>query len=131
MGALLEAGDKTFTISGAFLENKPAGAWQFRFGAFKTDSLTQLDGLQYQVKVSGRQHEAIGVMREGKPDGLWTHTVSRIRNSQLEKTLFRSSIRFDQGIPQKSFRIEAEEHTLVGRILCNGLAHDEWTLYSD
>lgn len=131
LGALLEAGDKTFTISGAFLDNKPAGAWQFRFGAFKTDSLAQLDGLQYQVKVSGRQHEAIGVMREGKPDGLWTHTGSRIRNSQLEKTLFRSSIRFDQGVPQKSFRIEAEEHTLVGRILRNGLAHDEWTLYSD
>ena len=131
LGALLETGDKTFAISGTFLDNKPAGAWRFRFGEFKTDSLSQLDGLQYQVKVSGRQHEAIGVMREGQPDGLWTHTVSLIRSSQLEKTLFRSSIRFDQGVPQKSFRIEAGEYTLVGRILRNGLAHDEWTLYSD
>ena len=131
LGALLEAGDVSFSFSGAFQEDVPTGAWQFRFGEFQTDSLTEVEGYQYNLKVSGTQHEAIGVIRNGRPDGLWTHTLSQIRNSQLEKILFRSSIRFDQGVPQKTVRIESNGYTLVGRVLRNGLAHDQWTLYSE
>ncbi|SFR47138.1 hypothetical protein SAMN04490243_1888 [Robiginitalea myxolifaciens] len=131
LGALLESGDYTFVFRGNFADDYPSGAWEFQFGEFSTDSQTEVVDFQYKVNVSGKQHEALGIMSEGKPDGLWTHTVNEVRNSKLEDVLFRSSIRFDKGIPQKTFQIAFNGNTLAGRLLRNGLAHDQWTLYSD
>ena len=129
--SLLADGDETFSIKGSFKDNSPEGAWQFSFGEYRTDSLTEVVDYQYSLSVSGDQHEALGLMRSGKPDGLWTHTLNEIVRSKLEKTLFRSSIRFAEGVPQKSLRIESGSHTLIGRVLRNGRAHDQWTLFSD
>ncbi|MEM9144299.1 MAG: hypothetical protein AAGA86_15015, partial [Bacteroidota bacterium] len=56
--------------------------------------------------------------------------VNRIRDSEVDTTLFQSDILFEKGVPQRNFRIEDQSHILVGRLLRNGLAHDEWSLYA-
>ncbi|WP_289644634.1 hypothetical protein [Maribacter aestuarii] len=130
LGALLEKKDSTFSFSGNFRNDYPTGDWRFQFGQFKSDSLTRVEGYQYKINVSGIQQESNGSMVNGKPDGNWTIVKNKIEDSEIEKTLFKSNIEFDKGIPQKSFQIEDGESTLVGRFLRDGLAHDEWTLYS-
>lgn len=129
LGALLEQRDSTFSFVGNFENDYPTGEWRFQFGQFKSDSLTRVEGYQYKINVSGTQQESSGSMVNGKPDGTWTFVKNEIENSEIEQTLFKSSIEFDEGIPQKSFQIENGEATLVGRFLRDGLAHDEWTLY--
>lgn len=127
--ALLENEDSSFLFSGTFKDHYPNGSWRFQFGEFQSNSQTQVIDYQYRVLVSGTQEEANGTLKEGKPDGAWTYTVNRIKDSELEQVLFKSNIVFENGIPQRSFRIENESGTLVGRFLRNGLAHDEWSLY--
>lgn len=127
--ALLENEDSSFLFSGTFKNDFPNGFWRFQFGEFQSNSQTQVIDYQYRVLVSGTQEEATGILKMGKPDGPWTYTVNRIKDSEVEKILFKSSIVFEDGIPQRSFRLENENSTLVGRFLRNGLAHDEWSLY--
>lgn len=131
LNALLQNTDAFFSFNGGFTNGYPEGKWMFQFGEFQSESDTEVVGYQYRVKVSGTQHEAQGNIVQGKPDGVWTYTVKEIENSEVSKTVFASTIEFDKGIPQKSFRIENEHNSLVGRFLRNGLAHDEWSLYSD
>ncbi|RDY61939.1 hypothetical protein DX873_07290 [Flagellimonas nanhaiensis] len=131
LDALLKNSDGFFSFTGSFDNGYPDGDWKFQFGEFQSESETEVVGYQYRVKVSGTQHEATGNMVLGKPDGNWTYMVTEIENSEVNKTLFSSTVEFDQGVPQKSFRIENEHNSLVGRFLRNGLAHDIWTLYSD
>ena len=131
LDALLKNSDGFFSFTGQFDNGYPDGNWKFQFGEFQSESETEVVGYQYRVKVSGTQHEATGNMVQGKPDGKWTFNVTEIENSEVNKTLFSSTVEFDNGVPQKSFRIENEHNSLVGRFLRNGLAHDVWTLYSD
>ncbi|WP_299537298.1 hypothetical protein [Ulvibacterium sp.] len=128
--ALLENEDSSFLFSGTFKDNFPEGFWRFQFGEFQSNSETQVIDYQYRVLISGTQEETSGTLKMGKPDGPWTYTVQQIKDSEVEKTLFKSSIVFEDGIPQRSFRVENENSTLVGRFLRNGLAHDEWSLYA-
>ncbi|WP_298485882.1 hypothetical protein [uncultured Maribacter sp.] len=127
---LINKEDSSFLFEGAFKENYPTGDWIFQFGDFKTDKSSQLVNYQYRVNINGIQEEAKGKIKEGKPDGLWVYAVNHIKDSEIEKTTFKSSIAFDKGIPQKDFSIENEQNTLVGRFLRNGLAHDQWSLFS-
>ncbi|MDC6354045.1 MULTISPECIES: hypothetical protein [Robiginitalea] len=129
--SLLQESDTSFSVSGAFSGNNPRGPWQFRFGTYRSDSITDVVGLQYTLKVSGVQHEASGTLVSGRPDGQWVHTVSRITGSEVARELFRSSVSYRNGVPQQSFRLRDTTDILVGRFLRNGLAHDTWTLYSD
>ena len=129
LDALVREEDQSFNFQGTFQNNLPQGAWDFQFGKFKTDSQTEVVNYQYRVSVSGIQHKASGSFDKGKPDGLWNLKVDEIEKSEITSTLFNSSIEYDQGIPQRSFRIANSNYTLVGRCLRNGLAHDEWSLF--
>lgn len=129
--ALMKNEDASFLIKGAFQDNLANGIWQFQFGDFKSGKRSEVVDYQYRVLVSGRQEQASGVINMGKPDGAWSITVDDIVDSEVDKNLFKSSFTFENGIPQQSFRIENENETLVGRFLRSGLAHDEWSLYSD
>lgn len=130
LGALLEKKDQTFTFKGAFKRDFPIGEWYFQFGEFESDSITEVVGYQYKINVNGTQQETRGSLNKGRPNGKWTFIKNNIQNSEIAQTLFKSEIEFDNGIPQKNFRIENTEATLVGRFLRDGLAHDEWTLFS-
>ncbi|MBM1107132.1 hypothetical protein JQC67_13345 [Aurantibacter crassamenti] len=131
LGDLLTNADETFSFTGQFKNNHANGLWNFDFGEFKSDSLTEVIGFQYKINISGLQEKAKGNLKMGKPDGLWHYSRNQIKNSELLETLFESSIEFDNGIPQKSFKIKNTEGTVVGRFLRDGLAHDEWTFYSE
>ncbi len=130
LDALLAKEDNSFLFSGAFENDYPTGNWKFEFGEFQSDKQTQVVDYQYRVLVSGVQEEAKGKVVKGRPDGPWIYEVNRIADSEVAETLFKSSILFDKGIPQQSFQIENTENTLVGRFLRDGLAHDEWSLFS-
>ncbi len=129
--ALLQKEDKAFNFKGSFKENVPVGTWSFLFGEYQTDSKTEVIDNQYRVSISGVQHRAGGELRSGKPHGRWNYEVDQLEKSERIARLFGSSIEYDNGIPQKNFRIENSTYTLVGRCLRNGLAHDEWTLFSN
>lgn len=131
LGALLDKKDKTFSFSGNFSDGFPNGAWQFQFGEFESDKKTEVVGYQYRVNVNGVQQEAKGNIGMGKPDGLWTFSEELIEDSEIKETLFRSAIKYDNGVPQQNFRIESGQSTLIGRFLRNGLAHDDWTLFGE
>ena len=129
--ALLEKGDYSFSFEGEFQNNYPTGDWRFQFGEFQSDSVTQVVDYQYRLNITGTQEEAGGKLSRGRANGKWIITTNSIIDSEVDRTLFKSSIEFDDGVPQKSFFIENASGTLVGRFLRNGLAHDEWTFYSD
>ena len=129
--ALLEKGDYSFSFEGEFQNNYPTGDWRFQFGEFQSDSVTQVVDYQYRLNITGTQEEAGGELSRGRANGKWIITTNSIIDSEVDRTLFKSSIEFDDGVPQKSFFIENASGTLVGRFLRNGLAHDEWTFYSD
>ncbi|MFD2585578.1 hypothetical protein ACFSQJ_01475 [Croceitalea marina] len=129
LDALLQKQDYSFDFSGSFQNNYPNGDWKFQFGEFQSNNESQVIDYQYRVAISGVQEEASGTILRGKPDGSWAYTVNQIVDSKIAQTLFKSSIEFDKGIPQKSFRIENDSLVLAGRFLRNGLAHDEWSLY--
>ncbi|WP_299601478.1 hypothetical protein [uncultured Aquimarina sp.] len=128
---LLENKDSSFSITGNFENDYATGPWKFSFNLFETESKSSVEDLQYVVNVSGEQRLAQGNLIQGKPDGTWIYTAQEIQDSKVDKVTFKSTIDFDNGIPQRSFRIEDEEKELVGRFLRNGIAHDQWTLYSD
>lgn len=129
LDSLLKKQDYSFDFSGSFLNNFPNGAWNFRFGEFQSNNKSQVIDYQYRVAVSGVHEEARGLILKGKPDGNWIFELSKIEDSKVAQTLFKSNITFDNGIPQKNFIIENDSITLAGRFLRNGLAHDEWSLY--
>ncbi|MCG8319908.1 MAG: hypothetical protein MI921_10430 [Cytophagales bacterium] len=129
---LLSKQDLYFYFEGAFQNNVPDGPWRFQFGEFTIDDAEVLEVIDYyyKVKTNGIYHETSGNILEGTPHGRWTQTTQHIRESQVQETLFKSTIDFDRGVPQKSFSIQNERMTLMGRFLRDGLAHDVWELYS-
>ena len=129
--ALLQKEDRAFNFIGRFENNTAEGPWSFLFGEYQTDSKSELVDNQYRVSISGVQHRASGELRSGKPHGRWNYEVDRLERSETVARLFGSSIEYENGVPQKSFRIENSDYTLIGRSLRNGLAHDEWTLFSN
>ncbi|UJH67341.1 hypothetical protein [Allomuricauda sp. SCSIO 65647] len=130
LDSLLEGADYAFFFDGAFEKGYPEGFWRFELGKYRSDGETRIVDGQYRVNVNGVKREAYGIIRKGRPDGQWIFMVNQIKNSALDKTRFRSVFSFEDGVPQKSFRIENDSSTLVGRFLRNGFAHDVWTLYS-
>ena len=129
---LLSRQDHYFNFEGSFQDDVPVGPWRFQFGEFTigdTEVLQVID-YYYKVKTNGIYHETSGNMLEGTPHGKWTQTTRQINESKVEETLFKSTIDFDRGVPQKGFSIQNERMTLMGRFLRDGLAHDVWELYS-
>ncbi len=131
LGALLKNNDQSFLFEGNFDDGLPQGNWIFQFGEFSTDSTTNVSGFQYSVNVNGSLQEAKGELNQGKPEGKWSFSEKKIKDSQILDTLFFSEIDFLDGIPQQSFTIGNAQGTLVGRFLRNGLAHDTWSLFSN
>lgn len=128
--ALLNEKDASFYLKGTFSDGSPNGQWRFQFGKFQSDSQSEVVDYEYRVLVSGTQQEGLGVISNGRPDGQWTYQIKRIEDSEIVKTLFKSDITFENGIPQKDFQIENENTILVGRFLRNGIAHDEWSSFA-
>ncbi|MEL6483933.1 MAG: hypothetical protein AAFP96_03700, partial [Bacteroidota bacterium] len=131
VNALLQEKDSFFSFSGAFDKGYPTGFWKFQFGEFSSNQASQVVGYQYRINVSGVQHDAFGNLAQGKPDGDWTYKIAEVDNSEVSEVLFSSQISYDKGVPQKSFQIENDSSSLVGRFLRNGFAHDVWVVYSD
>ncbi|MEM8506564.1 MAG: hypothetical protein AAF717_01990 [Bacteroidota bacterium] len=129
--ALLENKDVSFSFLGAFSKGYPNGPWKFQFGEFKSDNTTQVVDFQYTLAISGFQTTAAGELTMGKPQGLWRISRDQIQGSQVERNLFKSQILFESGIPQQSFQVADSINTLVGRFLRDGVAHDNWELYTD
>ncbi len=129
--ALLKGQDTSFLVQGSFSEDIAVGDWLLQYGQFTSDSTSRVVDLQYRVNINGIQHKAIGQFNKGLLHGIWNYTIDSIRNSEVAESIYKSSIEFDNGIPQKSFQIEGQQYTMVGRCLRNGLAHDEWSLYSN
>src|SRR6056297_7313 len=128
--ALLSKKDSTFLIDGTFDKGYATGFWKFRFGVFEAKPESSVVDYQYRIAASGTQEEAQGLMLQGKPEGSWNYTVRGIKDAEIVNTRFKSSITFDNGIPQQNFRVENDSTVLVGRLLRNGLAQDEWVLYA-
>lgn len=129
---LISNTDKPFSITGSFTSSVPNGAWYFKFGNY---TVAQIEGNNvaenyYNVKVDGSSHEAYGSLKGGKPNGKWVQQIHNIKGSESVGIRFYSAIEFDNGIPQKSFRVENESTALLGRFLRDGLAHDVWEMYS-
>lgn len=117
------------SIEGQYVNGLPGGNWRFHIGAYRAGEQTTLINDHYQVDLTGSRHVATGNMREGRPDGEWVQQVEMLKNSRVEEVPFKSVIRFDVGVPQRTFRIENENVTLAGRFLRDGLAHDDWELF--
>lgn len=128
--ALLNNKDSTFLIDGTFEKGNATGFWKFRFGVFEAKPESSVVDYEYRISASGEQEEAQGLMVAGKPEGSWNYTVQSIKDAQIVKTLFKSTITFENGIPQQNIRIENDSTVLVGRFLRNGMAQDEWVLYA-
>ena len=129
LDGLLNKGDRFFFFEGNFIEDLPQNQWTFQFGEFQKGSGTAVSNYQYNVKISGSQHNASGILSDGKPQGEWIHEAVRIENSEVGELIFRSTIEFENGVPKRNFKIEDENHVLVGRFLRDGLAHDQWELF--
>ncbi len=130
LDSLLQKQDYTFNFSGNFNNDYPSGFWKFQFGTFQSNNTSQVIDYQYRVAINGEQEEASGNIVKGKPDGQWVYVVNGIEDSKVTQVRFKSSINFNNGVPQQSFRIENDSLTLIGRFLRNGLAHDEWSLFT-
>lgn len=129
LAPLTTGGNQYFSFSGQYRKNLPAGNWQFQFGDFQASNDVVLVDYQYNIKVNGTLLEASGEIGNGKFQGEWTHTVKRLEDSTVDTTLFLSTVQFENGFPQRSFRMEDEHRVLLGRVLKGGLAHDVWELY--
>lgn len=126
---LLERQDYSFLFKGQFENGVPQGEWTFEFGKFQSDQASKVVDYQYRVLVSGTQESAKGSISNGVPDGTWVILEEEIEKSEIARTLFKSEISFAKGVPERSFQLTGKSHTLMGRFLRNGLAHDEWALF--
>lgn len=126
---LMEKEDSSFRFKGFFDEGVANGPWEFQFGEFQTNSQSKVVDNEYRVLISGVQEIGNGSLANGSPEGTWNYTRNQIKDSKVEKILFKSNIAFDKGVPQQNFQIENDSSVLVGRLLRDGLAHDEWSFY--
>ncbi|WP_276389000.1 hypothetical protein [Eudoraea chungangensis] len=127
--SLLQNKDTSFLFSGNYKDNIPEGTWRLKYGSFTSGNSSEVVDYQYRVLVNGIQQEAVGMLRNGLPEGMWNVAVNRIENSEVAQSNFKSKVDFEKGIPHGSFQIEDLESALVGRFLRDGLAHDQWTLF--
>lgn len=125
-----DAAKKPVIISGNFKNNQPVGEWKFQFGDFSKDGNKKLVDYQYVIKINGVQKSIFVNFENGKPHGKWIIKIDSLRNSEVTKTLFKSDFNYQNGVPQKSFRIETDTEFMVGRLLKNAVAHDVWSLYT-
>ena len=131
-GGLVSGTDDYVSFTGRYEANQPVGPWQLRFGEYQPgDRPAEIEELRYVVPVSGLLHEASGPLLAGEPDSLWVQEIQRVVNSEPAGTEFRSEITFQEGVARQSFRLESGPHVLLGRVLRNGVAEDEWILYDD
>lgn len=128
--SLLNGLDPYVKVEGQFNKGLPDGAWYLSFGSLSSSGKSSAQAYRYFLKTSGTQHNAFGEMKEGLPDGEWIQEVVDIENSQVIEQLFKSSVTYAKGVPQKSFSIENEQSILMGRLLRDGTAHDEWEVFS-
>ena len=126
---VVPAGDSLVLVNGQQRGNRPAGNWTFLFGNFTAGEPPVFRDYAYQIPATGRAHEVSGQFADGRLHGTWTHHHRRIVDSQPTETIFRSKITFERGVPQRSFQLEDENNSLVGRCQRDGTAHDVWTLY--
>ncbi len=129
LSPLAQKRNRSFLFTGTFKGNLPHGNWQFTIGEFQPKATTTLVDYQYVIELDGIQQKVLGKLDNGKPIGEWTVRLDSIENSDIHKTLFKSTVEFKNGVPQKSFHVDTKTESLVGRFLRNGLAHDQWTLY--
>ena len=129
--SLLKQGDDFFSCRGSFMNHVPVGEWIFEFGKFNAGDRLELGNYKFKVNISGTLHSAKGMMLDGKPHGEWTHLVQHLDNSSVTENVFKSVFNFESGIPQRSFRIDNTDYSLLGRFLRDGLAHDVWSLYAN
>ena len=87
---LVENEDTSFRFSGKFDKGIANGPWEFEFGEYKTNSQSQVVGYEYRVLVSGVQEIGEGSLIDGKPDGNWNYTINQIKDSEVEKIIFKS-----------------------------------------
>jgi len=127
---LISSVDNSFSFKGNFNQNLPSEKWTMKFGKYSIADSSEVSDYTYHIKVNGQRHEAVGLMNKGKPNGKWLHIVNEVENSRVVNTFFKSEITFENGIPQRSFRIEDKDYIMVGRFLRDGHAHDLWELYS-
>lgn len=116
------------SVDGSFTAHVPDKAWQFQVGKFQVDDKPTLLDYHLRLKVSGIYHRAKVNFHQGKAHGKWTHIVERLDKSVSKKIHFKSNIRFKEGVPNGILTIKDSSHTLLGRFLQNGFAHDVWEL---
>ncbi|MEM6515900.1 MAG: hypothetical protein AAF688_06930 [Bacteroidota bacterium] len=116
-------------VEGQFIDNKPTGKWSFQYGEFSSSEEKKLVNYQYVVEINGVRKSMDFFLDQGRPNGQWIINIDSLKNSVVTKTLFKSEFSYDNGIPQKSFRIENDQEFMVGRLLRNAVAHDVWSLY--
>ena len=117
-------------VSGAFKNNLPNGEWNFQFGNISQSGDKKLVNYQYVVDINGIQKSINFNLDRGKPDGRWLIQIDSLKNSEVTKTLFKSDFNYQNGVPQKSFRIENDQNYMIGRLLRDAVAHDVWSIYT-
>ncbi len=125
-----EVNSKPIIVNGSYKNNVPDGQWVFQFGNFVSEGKKELINYKYVIGVSGIQKSIHLNFDTGKPKGNWLIQIDSLKNSEVIKILFKSDINYENGLPQKSFRIETNNEFMVGRLLRNGIAHDVWSLYT-
>jgi len=119
-----------FSVKGSMQANVPEAEWQFAFGNFATEKEIEKIGYTYRLKLNGEEQNAQGKFAKGSPDGEWVQVVKKIEGAVITDTLFYSQFEFDEGVPQRSFEMNNGNGLLAGRFLEDGLAHDDWELYT-
>ncbi len=120
---------KVIEIRGGFKADKPSGSWEFEFGNYEPGAQKKLVDYKYITPINGTQRSINGSFKDGKPTGAWTVLVDSIVESEKTSRLFQSEMAYENGVPQRSFRIETSQSFMVGRLLRNGDAHDTWSLF--
>ena len=117
-------------LDGHYQRNTPSGLWKITKNRYTATSSKKLVNHKYVTDLDGVQWRISVQLDDGKADGSWKVVKDSIQDSNVLQNLFKSEMTFQQGIPVRSFSIISGAWSMAGRLLRNGLAHDEWTLFS-
>lgn len=131
LDSLLAGKTGYFSAAGTYDDDRPAGDWQLAFGEYRISGSAEVVDYQYRLDVDGTLQEASGAVERGRPTGEWINLIRKIEDSAPTEQVFRSAFTFAEGTAEQSFRLEAENASLLGRFKRDGLAHDAWTVYAD